>query len=125
MSEDNPLCMYIVINTSLGMSTGKMVAQGCHAVEYLCSRYQEIKSSPEGYLFKKWMGEGNHRKVVLQADNKEWQKLKEQYRDDPNVAIVHDAGFTEIPRGSETAFAIWPMHKDDAPKLIKRLQVLK
>lgn len=125
MNEDNPLCMYVIINTSLGMSGGKTVIQGCHAVEYLCSRYQEIKSSPAGYLFKKWQNEGNHRKVALAADDKEWQKVKEQYHNDPNVAMVHDAGYTEIPSGSETAFAIWPMHKNDRPPILKRLHPLK
>jgi len=125
MSEDNSLAMYIIINTALGMSVGKTVAQGCHAVEYLCSRYQEIKSSPEGYLFKKWMSEGNHRKIVLAADSKEWLKVKEEFRSNPNCAIVHDAGFTEIPSGSETAYAIWPMYKKDAPKILQRLQLLK
>lgn len=117
--------MYIIIRTDLGMSSGKMVAQGAHAACYLFMRYQEIKSSPTGYLFKKWMVEGNHRKVVLAASDKEWAQLKEQYQSDPNCAIVHDAGYTEIPSGSETAYAIWPMYKKDAPKILKRLQLLK
>lgn len=125
MSEDNPLVMYIVVRKDLPMSTGKIAAQCCHSTGYLFLRYAEIKSSKEGFVFKAWMNEGHHRKVVLGVSDGEWAKLKEEYCNDLNIAITTDAGFTEIPSGTETCMAIWPQHKQDAPKILKRLQTLK
>lgn len=125
MSEDNPLVLYMVVRKDLGMSIGKVAAQTAHSIQYIMLRYQEIKQSKEGYLFKQWMNEGNSRKVVLGASDSEWAKLKEEYEDGNDCFIVRDAGHTEVIAGSETSMSIWPMYKDDAPKLIKRLQTLK
>src|SRR5579885_344844 len=74
-------------------------------------------------IFGEWMG-SSFRKVVLQADDKEWAKLKEEFKDQ-NMVMVVDAGLTEIPSGSETVIGLWPMRKSQVPKAVKRLQVLK
>jgi peptidyl-tRNA hydrolase len=42
-----------------------------------------------------------------------------------DIIIVVDAGLTEIKPDSETVIGVHPMRKSEAPKLIKRLQVLK
>ena len=67
-----------------------------------------------------WSVEGQSTKIVLGADSKEFNKLKilelEHF-------IVTDAGKTEIPSGTETVLAFWPMEKD-SNKLIKRLRLL-
>lgn len=124
-NETNSLVMYIIVRKDLLMSTGKIAAQCCHSCGYLFLRYAEIKQSKEGYVFKEWMHKGNHRKVVLGASDSEWSKLKDEFGNNPNCAITTDAGYTEIPSGTETTMAIWPMLKNDAPKIIKRLQTLK
>jgi|SRR5579885_642246 len=124
-NEENPLVLYIVVRTSLNMSTGKIGAQIGHSIQYIMLKYQEVKNSKSGYLFKDWMNEGNSRKVVLGASDSEWAKLKEEFEDGIDCFIVRDAGYTEIPSGSETCMSIWPMLKNDAPKIIKRLQTLK
>jgi peptidyl-tRNA hydrolase, PTH2 family len=124
-NEDNPLVLYIVVRKDLGMSIGKVAAQASHSMQYIMLRFQEIKQSKEGYLFKSWMNEGNSRKVVLGASDSEWAKLKEEYDDGVDCFIVRDAGHTEVEAGSETCASIWPMYKNDAPKIIKRLQTLK
>lgn len=125
MNNDNPLVMYLIVRKDLNLSTGKACAQVGHAVAYLMLRYFEIKQSKEGYLFKEWMSKGNHRKVVLGADEKEWAKLQEEVKNDPNIAHVIDAGFTEVESGTATVIGLWPTHKNDASKVIKRLQSLK
>lgn len=123
--ENNPLVLYIVVRESLNMSTGKIGAQIGHSIQYIMLRYQEIRQSKQGYLFKEWMNEGNSRKVVLAASDSEWAKLKNEYNDGVDCFIVRDAGYTEVASGSETCMSIWPIHKNEATKTIKRLQTLK
>ncbi len=125
MQDTNPLVMYLIVRKDLNLSTGKTAAQVGHAVDYLFLRYYEIKSSSDGFLFKEWIKKGNHRKVVLGADDKEWKKLKEALKNDPNYAFVIDAGLTEIAPSTETCIGLWPLYKNDAPKIISRLQTLK
>lgn len=125
MSEDNALCMYFVVRESLLMTNGKIAGQVAHACGYLFLRYSEIKSSPEGYLFKDWMKSAGHAKIVLGASDSEWAKVKEEFEINPNCFIVHDAGKTQVMAGTETCMGIWPMSKANAPKILKRLQLLK
>ncbi len=73
-------------------------------------------------IFGEWMN-SSFRKVVLRASDKEWAKLKEEFKD--SMVMVVDAGLTEIPSGSETVIGLWPMRKSQRSKIIQRLQVLK
>lgn len=136
-SQEDPIIMYLIVRESLGMSIGKTAAQCAHASQMLLLKYLSLQQSfdytaaahgephmKEGFhklcTFKEWLG-GSFRKVVLKADDKEWGKLKEL----PDHVVVVDAGLTEIASGSETVIGFYPMRKSEAPKLIKRLQVLK
>lgn len=151
-SQEDPIVMYLIVHESLGMSTGKTAAQCAHASQMLTLTYfrmkeassklqkalsvpkMEPKDRGEGYglyaemapyisIFGEWMA-SSFRKVVLRASDKEWNKLKEEFKD-KNMALVVDAGLTEIPSGSETVIGLWPMRKSQVPKTVKRLQVLK
>lgn len=73
-------------------------------------------------LMYQWL-QTSFRKVVLKADEKEWKKLTAHM--DLVYVIVRDAGFTEVAAGSQTVMGVWPMLKSQAPKIIKKLQVLK
>jgi PTH2 family peptidyl-tRNA hydrolase len=73
-------------------------------------------------IFGEWMG-SSFRKVVLRASDKEWTKLKEEFKD--TMVMVVDAGLTEIAAGSETVIGLWPTRKSQRSKTIQRLQVLK
>ena len=146
------LVMYVVVRKELGMSVGKTAAQCCHSVGYLFLRYSNalrilywvlvpllwlvicpffpkwfsrlVSNRDAQQLFHNWMREGDHRKVVLGANDNEWRKLKEEVVLHP-YAITVDRGFTEIPSGTETTMAVWPMWKSKAPRILKRLQTLK
>jgi len=147
--EESPLVMYLVVRESLGMSIGKTAAQVAHAAQKLQQRYQELEWKAESYLppphdcseesfldipeelrdkidiFSKWCN-GSVRKVVLKADEKEWAKLKSDLDwARTEYYLVVDAGFTELAPHTETVIGLWPIRKNDAPKVIKRLQVLK
>lgn len=137
-SQEDPLIMYLVVRESLNMSIGKTAAQCAHAAQMLMLKYftleADARNNPPG-VYHQLMSEGNlalfdnwlnssFRKVVLRADDKEFNKLKSELLPD-NIVIVVDAGLTEIEAGSETVIGVFPMHKSQAPKCIKRLQVLK
>jgi PTH2 family peptidyl-tRNA hydrolase len=150
-SQEDPIVMYLIVHETLDMSTGKTAAQCAHASQMLTLQYfhlkefskqtqKEIIAKPDAVAldrlkllyanmapFISIMGEwlqGSFRKVVLKADDKEWNKLKEEFKD-KNMVLVVDAGLTEIPSGSETVIGLWPMRKSQVPKTVKRLQVLK
>jgi peptidyl-tRNA hydrolase len=152
--QEDPWIMYIIIRESLNMSPGKMASQTGHAVGIMYGKYNKFQSemnklytsiiqedkigtmeeclSDEQYKlvtliinpmidrFDRWE-QSSFRKIVLRADDKEWNKLKEQLE----CFLVIDAGLTQIVAGSETCIGLWPMKKSEAPKIIKRLQVLK
>lgn len=139
--DKDTLVMYLIVRESLNMSIGKTAAQVAHASQRLQQKYQELNSEAESYIdpvyhsgwgnipseiieniniFDKWMNSAV-RKVVLKADEKEWVKLKEL----PNIVLIVDAGFTELSPNTETVIGFWPMYKAEAPKLIKKLQLLK
>lgn len=145
MANEDPWVMYLIVNQDLNMSAGKACAQVGHGVEYLVEQFykmdrqieamfigcdpkkiMDIKVPPELALkcdaFTSWRKEA-HRKVVLKANSKEFEKLKEEYKD--NMVLVRDAGYTEVPEGSETVIGLWPIRKSQASKLVQRLQTLK
>ena len=48
----------------------------------------------------------SYRKVILKADDKEWEKIKEELY----CFVVKDAGLTEINAGEETVLGLWPIN---------------
>lgn len=145
-SQEDPIIMYLIVRESLGMSIGKTAAQCAHASQMLQIKYSELEKTlnelesleqtfgsltkdesvewaseqPKFLIFNEWLN-SSFRKVVLRADDKQWNKLKEL----SSHVLVVDAGLTEISAGSETVIGLWPMRKSQAPKIVKRLQVLK
>jgi len=73
-------------------------------------------------IMGEWLN-SSFRKVVLRASDKEWAKLKEEFKD--SMVMVVDAGLTEIAAGSETVIGLWPVRRSQVSKTVKRLQVLK
>jgi len=146
MSEDTPrndYVMYLVVRESLGMHPGKTAAQCAHASQLLLEKqittaqslpflhkikddkaYEAAMVLVHEYTF--WRANSDYKKVVLKADDKEWEKLKSSLKEESiEHVIVVDRGLTEIPAGSETVIGVWPLEKSKAPKLVKRLQILK
>jgi peptidyl-tRNA hydrolase len=142
MADDHdPIVLYIVVREELLMSNGKCAAQCAHAVQHILMKYFKIqilhaalKHKPEACakvfhqeddehikITSEWIDHAS-RKVVLKADDKEWEKLKAEFGD--SIVVIKDAGYTEVPSGSETCIAFWPQHKSQVSKTIKRLQVL-
>lgn len=127
MPDPDPIAMYIIVKESLNMSIGKTAAQCAHASQLLTEKFFDLVEiighniDPSTKIFVKWQA-SNYRKVVLKADDKEFEKVKSEL---DNIVVITDAGFTELDPGTETVIGVWPMHKSQSPKCIKRLQVLK
>lgn len=151
-SQEDPIVMYLIVHDSLNMGVGKTAAQCAHASQMLTLRYFDSKKElsrlhdemskfhaasqdvpqplkdrsllicRQSSIMGEWLN-SSFRKVVLKASDKEWVKLKEEFKD--SMVLVVDAGLTEIAAGSETIIGLWPMRKSQASKTIKRLQVLK
>lgn len=137
---DNPIVMYLVVRESLKMSIGKTAAQVAHAAQrlqqsfsekviYASSDFWETHNLPENIqysidIYNKWLN-SSVRKVVLKADEKEWQKLISDldWLHYPYHLVI-DEGYTEVSPNTATVIGLWPTFKEDAPKIIKRLQVL-
>ena len=137
-SQEDPIVMYLIIRESLGMSLGEACAQSGHVTMMMQIKYRELLDEHEhqalcgwgtpsdpAYLaiYKKWL-DTSFRKVTLSADDKEWAKVKAELSAD-DIVIVEDAGLTEVPAGSETFIAVWPMYKSKRPRILKRLQAVK
>jgi peptidyl-tRNA hydrolase len=142
-ADPDPIVMYLIVRESLGMSMGKACAQCAHVSQMLQVKYEELHREltdrRDGWgkypnpildavalemelIYQEWVDTAI-RKVVLGADEKEWEKVKEACKD--SMVVVRDAGYTEVPEGSETVIGCWPVRKSQTPKIIKRLQVLK
>jgi PTH2 family peptidyl-tRNA hydrolase len=136
-TDEDPWVMYLVVHNTLGMSPGKLGAQIGHAVMLACMHYSELLAwrrewvmdlNPESHsvkteLLDRWQTwtSAAFRKVVLQADDKEWEKVKAEVKP---YFLVRDAGLTQVSAGSETCLSIWPMRKSERPRILKRLQAL-
>lgn len=118
--------MYLVVRESLGMSAGKVAAQCSHAAHLLTKRYYYFAGDKltwqEAVNYREWERNHDYRKVVVTADDKEWEKLKSL---DLHHVVVVDKGYTEVAPNSETVIGFWPVSKSEVPKPLKRLQTLK
>lgn len=130
-SDDDPLVVYLVVRASLGMSAGKVGAQCGHAVQMLVRAFAALEARERAGdpleplerdrldTTRAWLG-GIYRKVVLGADDHAWERLKREV----DGFLVHDVGLTEVASGAETAIALWPVRRSEAPRCVRRLRLL-
>jgi len=97
--------LVIVIRDDLKMTPGKLAAQVAHAA-VSCALDAKAKKTK---WFSEWYREGQ-RKVVLRAgDVEELRSLKElAARAGLPVALITDAGLTELPPNTTTCLGIGP-----------------
>ncbi len=108
----------IVMRTDLKLSKGKAAAQAAHAsiLSYELATVRDRKN---------WKEQGQ-RKVVLKVKNlDEIYNLKyESEKLNLPVAIVEDAGLTEVAPGTVTAIGIGPARTEQIDKVTKDLVLL-
>jgi peptidyl-tRNA hydrolase len=107
--------MYIIVNSDLKLSTGKLCAQVGHAV-------QDVVISCRGNK-KRWNSYKNNgsAKIVLKADQQIFDELLEC---SCKKFIVTDAGKTECLEGTITTIVFPPMYESEVPEFIKGLKLL-
>jgi len=114
--------MCIVIRTDLNMSTGKMIAQACHAAVDASEKAKQQNHAG----WRKWREEGA-KKVALQVDSQEELEELAEKADKLDVvySVIQDRGLTEVPPGSITALGLGPERNDKLDKITGNLPLMK
>jgi peptidyl-tRNA hydrolase, PTH2 family len=112
------LVQYIIVNTSLGMNKGKIAAQVAHAAVSVLEKIDDD-------IFLEWKSTGM-KKIVLKISStdeliKKFQFLKEKKLP---VALITDAGKTQIAPGSKTCFACGPIDEKVGEVYLSDLKLL-
>lgn len=108
---DNKVVMYIVVNSDLKMSAGKIAAQVGHVVqliteEIIRTSYEKKKPPLEYVQYMKWKSSGCA-KIVLKAPQAEIEKLMVL----PSARHIIDEGRTQVEPGSLTVLGFCPTDK--------------
>ena len=114
--------MCIVLRMDLGMSTGKLIAQACHAAVGA----SELGKKENHKAWRRWRDEGA-KKVALDVESlEEIEGLAEKAEglDIVNI-LIQDAGHTEVPPGTITALGIGPDRTDLLDKVTGSLPLIK
>lgn len=108
----------IVLRTDLGMSTGKLVAQACHAS---LGAYKNARSAARN----EWEASGQT-KVAVEVDGEDelMDLFKRARAEDVPGYIVKDAGRTELEPGTVTALGLGPAPDETVDKVTKDLSLL-
>jgi len=112
---DSEVVMYIVVNSEIKVSPGKLAAQVAHSA---------VKASEEGReteCWEKWYC-GSYTKIILKASEFEMKQLMEKYFE--RVVFTRDEGRTEIQKGTLTTLAFIPLRKSEAPPELAKLKLL-
>ncbi len=123
-NETNEMKMYILVNTSVKMSKGKIAAQVGHAVQKTTERM--LKQYPKKW--KEYISCGIP-KIVLKSDINLLENLINKYpTSNRNTNIwceyIIDAGRTQIPPNTLTCLAFCPLKTEDVPDEITTLKLL-
>ena len=117
MDNNNEIIMYIIINSDLKMSKGKIAAQVGHAVMWITYKLRESE------ILSKWMHQ-SYTKIILKATGKQIVDLKYKFKDEMFTWIIFDEGRTEIKPNSLTAIGFEPMERSKTPTELKKLRLL-
>jgi PTH2 family peptidyl-tRNA hydrolase len=114
--------MCIVLRLDLGMSTGKLIAQACHAAVGA----SELGKKENHKAWRRWRDEGA-KKVALEAESlEEIEELAEKANELDIVNIlIQDAGHTEVPPGTVTALGLGPDRTDLLDKVTGSLPLIR
>lgn len=121
MKDDHKYKQAIILRTDLKMSTGKKVAQGCHAAVTAV----EVAQKYHPMMLQNWKTEGQKKVVLKVASEQELLQLYEKAKQfQLPCSLIQDAGLTQIAPGSKTAVAIGPYSSAEIDKLTANLKLL-
>jgi len=108
----------IVVRTDLDMGKGKIAAQTSHA-SIAALRHAKEEDADE------WDSQGMKKIVLKVSSEKELLSIFEQAKNARlPVAIIKDAGLTQIESGSPTAVGIGPAEDEEIDKITGKLKLL-
>jgi PTH2 family peptidyl-tRNA hydrolase len=108
----------ILVRDDLDMSTGKMIAQACHAS---LKAYKKADSE----LRSEWESQGE-KKVILGVDEEVMQQKKRELEvSGLSFSAVKDAGRTELEPGTETALGVGPAEESEIDSVTGELKLIK
>ena len=108
----------IIVRKDLKMSKGKMSAQSAHA-----STDALLKSHKDD--INAWKNQGMKKVILGVDDEKELLKLRQDAEDAGLVvAIIADAGRTELAPGTVTAVGIGPADEEKIDKITGHLKLI-
>ncbi|WP_414836889.1 peptidyl-tRNA hydrolase Pth2 [Candidatus Nanohalococcus occultus] len=105
----------IVLREDIEMSTGKMIAQACHAS---LKAYKRTDSS----ISDAWESAGA-KKIALKSEDIESLERKAK-RNNISAAAVRDAGMTEVPPNTLTAVGIGPAEEAKIDTVTGELELI-
>lgn len=113
--------MVFVVRTDIGLRSGKIAAQCCHAA-ILC--YEKSLITNENTL-RSWIERGQA-KVVLKVNNlASLEEIYKQAKDsDITAELVRDAGHTQVTPGTITVLGIGPDTVEKVDSVTKHLKLL-
>ena len=120
-SVDAPVKLVCVVNQSLKMGKGKIAAQVGHAsVQAFLNAGVTHPSEVEA-----WLASGQKKICLKTPEAKDFDALqKETRRFEVPTHLVHDAGHTQIPAGSQTVLALGPFDETVLDELTGHLKLL-
>lgn len=122
-AQDDAPVMYIVVNSQLPMSSGKVAAQVAHSA---CAVIEHLAVHPTP-LYREWKRTA-FAKIVLEGKQSVLERCIKEFSNREGeqwCAWTHDAGRTEIPSGSLTTVAFAPMRRSSRPPWLARLGCLR
>ena len=118
-AEKKEVKQVIVVRKDLELSRGKLAVQVAHAA------ILGFLKAPEN-VRKRWLQEGQKKVVLTVQGIEDLFKIKERAEKlGIAVAVVRDAGLTEIPPGTVTALSIGPDEKRKIDKVTGNLPLLR
>lgn len=105
------LARYILVNSSLGMTGGKLGAQVGHACELAL-----LDEDPDSNLRRLYFRGGHYAKLVLDGGDTQTMQNTLKYLEDRgfNMTTIYDEGHTEVAPISFTAMATQVVDRDHA-----------
>jgi PTH2 family peptidyl-tRNA hydrolase len=116
-----PVKMVCIVNTSLKMGKGKIAAQVGHAA--VSATLKAGEKTPE--LLDAWLSSGQKKVCLKAVDSEHLLELEKAAINQGILSVkIHDAGHTQIPKGSLTVLALGPEIEESVNSLTGELKLL-
>lgn len=117
LTREDPTCVYVVANGSLGMGAGKLAAQTFQAAMWM-QHSSDVPADVAGRV-REWLTEGGRTVVRVAETSTVWQRVLAE----AEGLVLKDEGLTEVAHGAATVFCTWPVRRSQAPRVLSHRRV--